>query len=86
MAAIRRRRQSVWKCWRMALLLKAELLGENERLKNQIRLAREENDWLREQIAAYRDTCQSLQMIQQAHGAEAAVAIEMLRERGRNSE
>ncbi len=60
------------------------LADANASLKHHLRLANEENDWLREQLQLYRDTAQSLQLQYLAYGAEAKSALAALREADAN--
>lgn len=75
-----RRRSTPWRRLRAALTAKWELLDAARHYEQRAKLAEQENAFLKEQLAAYRDTCQSLQQLHRVNGAEASVAIEMLKD------
>lgn len=64
-----------------ALKWKWRLEDCNRELTRRLKNAREENDWLREQLDLYRDTAQAIAICEAARGAEAKAVIEALRDR-----
>jgi len=74
------RRATIGDRMRAALTARWRLHDTARYFEQKAKLADQEIAFLREQLAAFRDTCQSLQELHRANGAEASVAIEMLRD------